>query len=106
MHQSCVQLTQKIAIFEKKYRERYVDSWKAKAIGGEASSVINELQIREKTIEEIRGKIKGYRDCIEAVEMQEQFSRFKDVTCFSDFSRIEKLHLQTSSLWTESLTLT
>ena len=71
MHQSCIQLTQKIAIFEKKYRERYVDTWKTKAINGEATSVISELQIREKTIEEIRGKIKGYKDCIEAAGMQE-----------------------------------
>jgi hypothetical protein len=71
MHQSCVQLTQKIAIFEKKYRERYVDNWKTKVTAGEATSVVSELHIREKTIEEIRGKIKGYKDCIEAAGMQE-----------------------------------
>ena len=85
MHQSCVQLTQKIAIFEKKYRERYIDCWKSKVGGAGEASVISELQIREKTIEEIRGKIKGYKDCIEAAGMHDQFSRFKDVTCFSDF---------------------
>ncbi len=92
MHQSCVQLTQKIVLFLRKYRERYVETWPSKVKGGEAS-VISELLVREKTIEEIRGKVKGYKDCIEAAGMQDQFSRFKDVTCFNDFLSIEKLHL-------------
>jgi hypothetical protein len=50
-------------------------------------------------IEEINAKVKGYRQCIEATEMQEEIKKFKDVTCFTDVDCILKLHQQTSSLW-------
>ena len=53
-------------------------------------------------IEEINVKVKGYRQCIEATEMQEEIKKFKDVTCFSNVDCILKLHQQTSSLWSQA----
>ena len=59
------------------------------------ASVIQELQVREKMIDEIKSKVKVYRDCIEATEMHEALTKFKDVTCFSDFEAIVILNQHT-----------
>lgn len=58
-------------------------------------ALLAEIKMREKMIEEIKGKVELYKECIEIIGLQETFSKFKDVTCLADIHRLVGLHEQT-----------
>ena len=110
LYQGCMSLSQKLTIFENKYIERYLENWKAKVQHIESQqcgqqeaistleTLLGEIRIREKMIEEIRQKCDLYKECIDIVQLRED--TFKDhVTCFSTMASLQQVHSSVLKLW-------
>ena len=40
--------------------------------------------VRGKMVEEIKEKVRIYKECINLIGLEESFKKFKDVTCFEE----------------------
>ena len=82
MKQSCQSLTNKITAFQKKYIEHYIEDGSKL---NETSQTLSELKYRQKMIDEIKSKVELYQECINIMNMKDQFSKNTDITCFEDY---------------------